>query len=386
MKIRGNMKKKIALIFGGRSVERDISVITAVQTFKSLDDKKYAVTPIFIYEGDFYTGNLKTLKDFAPFVPTAHKKLVLFGGTFCQVKKNKLIPLFKPDVVVNCCHGGEGENGILSGVLEFNGLAHTSPKVLPSALCMDKTASKIQFESLFLNTAKGKSFSLDDYKRDESAVIEDVEAYLEYPMIVKPAHLGSSIGISVARGTDELNFAIDVAVEFDDKILVEHKLSNFVEVNCAAFKYKDEIVISETEQPLSKSDFLSFEDKYSTGKMSGGGHIIPANIGNLNQQIKDTTMFLYDKLELDGVVRFDYLVDTEREKIYINEVNTVPGSLAYYLFERVGISFSDMMDKIIEQAEVDFLDKKSRIRNFTTDILLSFNSGAKHPKSGVKEL
>ena len=103
---------------------------------------------------------------------------MLFGGTFCQVKKNKLIPLFKPDVVVNCCHGGEGENGILSGVLEFNGLAHTSPKVLPSALCMDKTASKIQFDSLFLNTAKGKSFSLDDYKRDESAVIEDVEAYL----------------------------------------------------------------------------------------------------------------------------------------------------------------------------------------------------------------
>ena len=141
------MKKKIALIFGGKSVERDISVITAVQTYKALDDKKYAVTPIFIYEGDFYTGNLKTLKDFAPFVPTAHKKLTLLGGKFCQVKKNKLIPIFKPDVVVNCCHGGEGENGTLAGVLEFNDLPHTSPGVLPSAICMDKTASKVPARS-----------------------------------------------------------------------------------------------------------------------------------------------------------------------------------------------------------------------------------------------
>ena len=164
------MKKKIALIFGGKSVERDISVITAVQTYRALDDKKYAITPIFIFEGDFYTGNLKTLKDFAPFVPSAHKKLALFGGTFCQVKKNKLIPIFKPDVVVNCCHGGEGENGTLAGVLEFNDLPHTSPGVLSSAICMDKVESKVVFDSLFLNTAKGTSFSRWDYENNKEKV------------------------------------------------------------------------------------------------------------------------------------------------------------------------------------------------------------------------
>ena len=140
------------------------------------------------------------------------------------------------------------------------------------------------------------------------------------------------------------------------------------------------MVVSETEMPLSKSDFLTFNEKYSTGKMSGGGHTIPAPIGNLNNQIKENTLFLYNKLGLDGVVRFDYLVDIEREKIYINEINTVPGSLAYYLFESVGISFSHMLDKIIEQAERDFLDKKSRQRNFTTDILSNFQGGSKGSK------
>ena len=380
MRTRGIMKKKIALIFGGRSVERDISVITAVQTYKALDDKRYAVVPIFIYEGDFYTGNLKTLKDFAPFVPTAHKKLALVGGTFCQLKKNKLIPVVKPDVVVNCCHGGEGENGTIAGLLEFNGLAHTSPSVLPSALCMDKAESKIVFDSLFVNTAKGKSFFRQDYEENKEEILNNIENRIDYPMIVKPAHLGSSIGINVATDKDELQFACDVAVEFDDKILVEHRLVGIVEVNCACFRNGNELVISETEQPLSKSDFLTFAEKYSTGKLSGGGHIIPAEIGNLNQQIKEITALLYEKLELDGVVRFDYLVDVEREKIYINEVNTVPGSLAYYLFEKVGISFGEMLDKIIENAESKFLDKQSRTRSFTTDILTNFKEGSKQPK------
>ena len=245
---------------------------------------------------------------------------------------------------------------------------------------MDKVQSKVVFDSLFLNTAKGTSFSRWDYENNKEKVVEDVESKVDYPMIVKPAHLGSSIGINVAKDREDLLFAIDVAVEFDDKILVERKLSHFVEVNCACFRYGGELVVSETEQPLSKSDFLTFADKYSTGKMSGGGHIIPAEIGNLNGQIKETTKLLYSKLELNGVVRFDYLVDTEREKIFINEVNTVPGSLAYYLFESVGLSFGGMLDKIIEQAENDFLDKKSRRKNFTTDILTNFKQETKQPK------
>ena len=380
MKNRGSMKKKIALIFGGRSVERDISIITAFQTKTALDDQKYNVLPIYLYEGDFYTGDMKTIKDFAPFLPSANKKLVLFSGVFCLLKKNKLTPLFKPDVVVNCCHGGEGENGTIAGILEYNGLPHTSPDLFQSALCMDKTESKVIFDSMFLNTAKSISFFRNEYENNVDDILEKIESRIQYPMIVKPSHLGSSIGIGVATNQDQLKCAIDVAVEFDEKILVEHKLTDFVEVNCAVYGGVNGIVVSTTEQPLSKSDFLSFEDKYSTGKMSGGGHIIPAPIGNLNSQIEEITANIYDKLGLKGVVRIDYLVDIEREKIYVNEINTVPGSLAHYLFERKGISFGDMLDDIIEYVEREYLDKKSRIRSFSTGVLENFKGGTKSQK------
>ena len=380
MRIRGNMKKKIALIFGGRSVERDISVITAFETKRALDNGKYDILPVFLFEGDFYTGDMNSIKDFAPFLPSANYKLVLLGGVFYLLKKGKLTPFFKPDVVVNCCHGGEGEDGTVAGLLEYNGLPHTSPDLFQSALCMDKVESKVFFDNMFLNTAKSVWFTRDEYVEKMDQVFEKVESRIEYPMIVKPSHSGSSIGISVAHNLEQLKSAIDIAIEFDDKVLVEHKLTDFVEVNCAVYKGSNGVVVSSTEQPLSKSDFLSFEDKYVAGKMSGGGHVIPAPIGNLNRQIEDLTERLYTQLGLKGVVRIDYLVDTEREKVYINEINTVPGSLAHYLFEKKGVSFEEMLDDIIEHVEAEHLDKKSRVRNFSTGVLDNFKGGVKSPK------
>ena len=380
MRIRGNMKKKIALIFGGRSVERDISVITAFETKRALDNGKYDILPVFLFEGDFYTGDMNSIKDFAPFLPSANYKLVLLGGVFYLLKKGKLTPFFKPDVVVNCCHGGEGEDGTVAGLLEYNGLPHTSPDLFQSALCMDKVESKVFFDNMFLNTAKSVWFTRDEYVEKMDQVFEKVESRIEYPMIVKPSHSGSSIGISVAHNLEQLKSAIDIAIEFDDKVLVEHKLTDFVEVNCAVYKGSNGVVVSSTEQPLSKSDFLSFEDKYVAGKMSGGGHVIPAPIGNLNRQIEELTERLYTQLGLKGVVRIDYLVDTEREKVYINEINTVPGSLAHYLFEKKGVSFEEMLDDIIEHVEAEHLDKKSRVRNFSTGVLDNFKGGVKSPK------
>ena len=380
MRIRGNMKKKIALIFGGRSVERDISVITAFETKRALDNGKYHILPVFLFEGDFYTGDMNSIKDFAPFLPSANYKLVLLGGVFYLLKKGKLTPFFKPDVVVNCCHGGEGEDGTVAGLLEYNGLPHTSPDLFQSALCMDKVESKVFFDNMFLNTAKSVWFTRDEYVENVDQVFEKVESRIEYPMIVKPSHLGSSIGISVAHNLEQLKSAIDIAIEFDDKVLVEHKLTDFVEVNCAVYKGSNGVVVSSTEQPLSKSDFLSFEDKYVAGKMSGGGHVIPAPIGDLNRQIEELTERLYTQLGLKGVVRIDYLVDTEREKVYINEINTVPGSLAHYLFEKKGVSFEEMLDDIIEHVEAEHLDKKSRVRNFSTGVLDNFKGGVKSPK------
>lgn len=370
------MKKKVALVFGARSLERDISVITAMQTFQNVDKSKYDVECVFAYEGDFYAGKLDSIKKFAPFNPLEHKKVVLIKGEFYTLRKNKIAKYFKPDVVLLCCHGGEGENGVLQALFEYNSIAYTSCDVLRSASCMDKACSKRLFESMVLNVLPYEVVSKTEFDREKAKTIAKLEDIIRYPMIVKPASQGSSIGIEVAKCREELDFALQVASKFDEKIVVEHKLEDFVEVNCAAYSKNGRIVISDTEQPCSASDFLTFEDKYTRGKMSASAHKIPAEIGSLEDIVKSNTKTLYEKLGLSGVVRVDFLADVKRNKVYVNEINTIPGSMAFYLFKGVGISFKQLLSDIIEEA----IENKSRQIKpdvFKSDVLKNFSGGGK---------
>lgn len=371
------MKQKVALIFGGRSVERDISVITAVQAYAQLDRRLYSVSPIFMSGGEFYMDGMNTLSAFTPFTESAHTKVLLYNGVFFELKKNKLIKKFKPDVALVCCHGGEGENGTLQALLEYNGIPHTSPSVLSSSVCMDKAVSKELFENMLLNVIQNTVVFRDEFELDPDGAVSALESLLPYPLIIKPARLGSSIGIGVANCSSELKEGIEIACEFDDKIIVEQKLTDFIEVNCAAFRDGDKIVLSETEQPLSAHNFLTFDDKYSTGKMSGGGHVIPADIGALNSIVRANTERIYRELDLNGIVRVDYLVDTGRNKVYINEINTVPGSLAYYLFEACGLSYSSLLDKVLSTAISRNAASAARRQSYDTGVLASFKGGGK---------
>lgn len=369
------MKIKVALIFGGRSVESDISVITAIQAYKHLDPKLYDVEPIFLYDGDFYMGGMRTISDFSPFEAHKHEKALLYTGGFYSVKRGKLKKVFAPDVALICCHGGEGEDGTLQGMLDFYSIPHTSADMLPSAICMDKGVSKEIFDNMLLNVVPYLVVRVRDCEDRQEDVMRRVEETLGYPLIVKPARLGSSIGISIADGREDLEFAIAVASEFDDKIVIEQKLTEFVEVNCAAFRDENgDIILSETETPLSAHDVLTFEDKYvSRGKIGGGGRVMPADIGALNEVVKNNTKRIYDALESEGVVRVDYLVDKERNKVYINEINTVPGSLAYYLFEGIGISYEELLRRMISRA----LKREKTVNHaFSTGVLENFRIGA----------
>lgn len=371
------MKKKIALIFGGRSLESDISIITAMQVLGNLDKTLYSVEPVFMYEGDFYVKNLDSLDAFSSFNPLDHARAMLYRGEFYVIRRNKFSKYFKPDAALICCHGGEGESGILQAVLEYNGIAHTSPSVLASACGMDKALSKQLFEGMLLNVLPSEVVLKPEFENDEERTLQRLESSLSYPLIVKPSSLGSSIGITVAENRDQLEFALQVACKFDTKILVEHKLTGFVEVNCAAFRDGDKIIISDTEQPLTLNDFLTFDDKYmSNGKMSSGGHVIPADIGNLELIVKANTERIYRELDLNGVVRMDYLVDKDNNKVYVNEINTVPGSMAFYLFERQGIDFKTLTARLIENA-VNYQTKHLTPTKFKTDVLSKFKSGGK---------
>ncbi len=374
------MRKKVALIFGGRSLEREISIITAMQAFQNIDKSLFDVKPIYMYEGDFYADNVDKISCFVNFNPAEHKKILLVKGEFYTLKRDKLSKYFKPDVALLCCHGGEGENGILQSLLEYNGVAYTSSDTLSSAVCMDKVASKRIFETLLLNVLPYESVSKAEFESDEDGVLERVEGILYYPLIVKPSSQGSSIGIGVAKDREELRFCLQVACKFDDKIVVEKKLCDFKEVNCACFYENGEYVISQTEQPCTASDFLTFDDKYTSGgKMSGISRIMPADVGSLDLIVKAVTERVYKELGLFGVVRVDFLVDERNNKVYVNEINTIPGSMAFYLFEGAGISFADLLTKLCEQAILRRTSCKKRTV-YQTNVLRNFVGGTKMRK------
>ena len=375
------MRTKVALIFGGRSLESDISVITAMQTLAVLKETEYDVEPFYLYDGDFYTKGVDDISAFTPFEKEKHLRTVMVNGTFCSVKKNRLKREFRPDVALICCHGGEGENGVLQGLLDFNGVSYCSSGVLGSAVCMDKGAAKSVFEQMLLNVIQHITVFSEDLARDPDLAAAHCEKALKYPMIVKPASQGSSIGIRAAHDRAELIEAMQVAAEFDGKLLVEEKLTDFAEVNCAAYLKGGRVVVSETERPLAAGELLTFEDKYmSGGKMSGGGRVMPADVGeDLNAVVRSVTERVYRAMELRGIVRADFLVDRTRGKVYINEINTIPGSMAFYLFEPLGIDFAGLLTDQIEEA----LARRragSRRTVFRSAVLTHYGKGAKSSK------
>lgn len=366
------VKKKIAVLFGGKSAEHDISVLTAVQAMSALDRSKYEIYPVYI-KNALYTGELFSVRDFTPFNEKAHKEIALEKGVFFHKKRGKSVVDFIPDAALLCTHGGEGENGVLQGVLEFNGIPYTSANVKNSAIGMDKLLQKQIFSEMLLNVVKYIRVDRDDFAADRQKTAAHIEMFLDYPVIVKPAGQGSSIGIRLAENREELFFCLEVAACFDKNIIVERALTDFIEVNCAAFAIGGETVVSETEQPLNWRGFLSFDDKYiGGGNGSGEKHRTPAPIGGLNDAVKSAVKRIYGELGLSGVVRMDFLVDTAENKLYINEINTIPGSLAFYLFEPTGISFSALLDNIIEHAFEVASDNAKNKAEYPSRVLTEF--------------
>lgn len=282
--------------------------------------------------------------------------------------------------MLNCCHGGEGENGILQALLDFNGIKYTSPKALQSGICMDKAVSKRIFEAYGFDVLPCEVVYRNDFELQRENLAGKIDA-LGYPLIVKPSSMGSSIGVSAVKDRNSLENALQLAFEFDNKVIVEKKLVNCVEVNCAAMKYNGKILLSETENPTSNGEYLSFTDKYLGGKMSAGEHIIPADIGDLNDVVRANTHRLYEFLNLDGIVRVDYLCDMPSKRVYVNEINTIPGSMAFYLFKDV--SFRQLMINLLDETlkcpkHTLYSDK------FSSGVLDKYSEGMKTTNSGIK--
>jgi len=399
-------KKVVGLFFGGRSAEHEVSVISALQAYKHLDLSKYEVIPIYISkQGEFFTNpkflEIKSYKDV---------NALLFSSAQIVIGRKNGKPgflhhgMFKKftelDLAFPILHGATGEDGSLQGMFEVYQLPYVGLGVTGSALAMDKTSSKVLFKSLGYEVAnyvevkrldwwkdqkkcisvilerlaigslgkntKNKTDSIASLQNDKkrhamhiASLQNDKITNFKHPLFVKPATGGSSIGAGRASTEDELQFAIEVASIYSEKIMIEEAFESCIEVNCAALGY-EEIKASVCEMPIPTKDLLSFSDKYQRGgkgsKGAGGMESltreIPAPISkDLTQQIQDATIKIFKAMDGCGVARIDFFVDQKKNKFWVNEVNSPPGSLAFYLWEKTGdgLKYTQLLDELIAQ-------------------------------------
>ncbi len=363
--------KNIAVFFGGQSVEHDISVITGVMTINCIDKEKFNVLPIYITkDGEWKTGEaLFDIDEFKNVNVAKLKRVAILGGdnTLYQVKGKRLKKIECVFCAINCLHGRKGEDGALSGLLSLSNIPLASPNMLSSSISMDKSFTKLVLKSLNVKTLKSVTVK-------SKSQIDEILKVLDFPMLVKPNFLGSSIGITKAEDRETLKEGIENALKYGESAIIEPFLSDVTEINCAVYRDDKGILnVSECEKPISRTDILSFKDKYQEGKRE-----FPANIElKYSNKIKDTAKKIYTALGFDGVIRIDFFI--HEGKIYVNEINSVPGSLSYYLFGDTKKSFCEMLTRLIMASDRKYLRDLSFISEYNSGILTSFGSkGSKH--------
>ena len=394
------MKKQIGVIFGSRSCEREVAIISAVQLMRHADSDKYDVIPVYIDEnGSWYTGEkLKDINAYRPFraeqggITKVFPDLTAGSGALLKVSKGtglfsreKVEIVARIDAYIIVMHGLNGEDGTLQGLMELAKVPYTSTGVAGSAIGMDKIMMKQFFRGAGLPVLPGLWFSRSAFERDRDAVLKQVEKELGFPVFVKPANLGSSIGVSRADDSASLADSLELAFEYDRRVLVEQGLDNPIELNCSVLGYDDETEASPIEMPLGNGELLDFSDKYLASGGSKGmaslHRVLPAPIeDSLRDEIQKMSCEIFRMLDCKGVVRIDYMFDRKTEKIYITEINTIPGSLAFYLWENAGLSYSRLIDRMVGYAEKAFEDKNSANFAYTSDILKGVSFGTKGTK------
>lgn len=366
--------RKVAVFFGGKSCENEISILTGVFVLNILDEEKFSPVPVYVHtDGGLYTSPAMTDLNFFREKRYGEMERIFFdGGSMyaLNAKKRRVKRLGKVDAALNCCHGGLGEGGGISAMLAWNEIPFASPDLTSSGIFMDKSMTKVVMQALKIPTVDYLRVNEGDYEKRGTFLLRSVENKLKYPVVIKPAHLGSSIGISVAKNEGELKTALQAAFTLDDRVIVEKYLEGKADVNCAAYLRKGEIIVSEPEKAFGEGIY-SFEEKYVR---RSGDHGTPLNAkaggryaltGDLREKIRAYTRTIYKRMNLNGVVRMDFLI--HEGKVYLCEVNTVPGSLAYYFFCDRIIDAKRFFADLIEEALVGADGKKKRL--VTTGIL-----------------
>jgi D-alanine-D-alanine ligase len=371
--------------FGGPSPEHEVSVLTAMQILAALKETPHTATPLYIAKnGRWYTGpgfaDLAAYKDLPGLIATgtpcsfAHDpdgRTVLrqsFGGGFFS--KPASIPV---DVVIPAFHGGDGENGAFQGVCEVFNLPYTSAGVTASAVGMDKRLAKAVCRAYGYPVVEEIFIRETDWAADTEPLLHRAES-MGYPLFVKPIHLGSSIGVNRANDRESLRRAIEDAFRYDPHLLVEKAVQPLTEINCSVIGTPEQAEASVCEQPVGSGELLSFADKYQSGDpgkgMASAGRLIPAPISeSTSESIRSMAVGIFQALGCSGVVRLDFLMNSETGAVYFNEINTQPGSFSFYLWRHHDIGFPALIERLLRDALHTHRQKNGRVRSYETNLL-----------------
>ncbi len=395
----------IAVVFGSRSCEHDVSIISALQLMEAAKAKGYHVIPVYISrEGLWYTGealeNIETFREFNPMAKGITRVTLDVSanagdlwawppqraGIFAKVPA----ALAHIDCVIPVLHGMHGEDGTIQGLFEMANIPYASAGVLGSSVGMDKIATKLILRGAGFPVLDFVWFTREQIKNEREEIIARIEKEIKYPVFVKPATLGSSIGVSCAKTREELEAAIDLAASYDHRIVAEVGVVNPVEINCAVLGYGEDVQASVLEMPVTSGKFLDFYEKYLRQANTKGGEsrgmkslsrVMPAPIGEeLTERIQGMAKDIFKVLDCRGTIRIDFMLD-EHDILFVNEANTIPGSLAFYLWKECGIDFGTLVDKMIESALRAHADKNANVFAYDSTILQKVTAGAKGAKS-----
>ncbi len=399
------MKTNIGVFFGGRSVEHEISVLTALQAIPHFNKDKYNVIPIYITkQGKWLSGetllDINNYKDLDSLELKAEEVYMrpIYGDTNLYKTSGSLFSKKTPilaelHVALPALHGTHGEDGIFEGVLETIGLPYAGCDTHSSANGMDKITMKMILRSCGIPVVDFEWFTERQWNKYQESLINNIETNIGYPVIVKPANLGSSVGIGVAHNREELKERVKTASAFASRIIVEKMIQDMQEINCSVLGDADDFQTSVCEEPLKTGEFLSYERKYMGGGKSKGASNrgmavsdkrIPADLPEeTSAEIQRLAGETFRVLSCHGVSRVDVMIDRADNRIYVNEINTIPGSLSYYLWEASGISFTNLLDRLISLALKRKREETGKTYTYTQNIF-ALGGGLKGTK-GIKK-
>lgn len=388
------MKISVGVFFGGKSVEHEVSIISAMQVINALDKEKYDVIPIYIskdnkfyYSKKFddvtYFKDLEQVKrdSFEVYFISKNSQMLMYNVNSKIRKKLQVI-----DVAFPVVHGVNVEDGTLQGFFEMYNLPYVGSDVSASAVGMNKIIFKKVLEASKIPVIEYVEVNVSEFEESVENTYNKVMEKLEFPIILKPANLGSSVGIEIVKNKNEFNSKMQNVFTFTDKILIEKCISNLREINCSVLGNSSFQEVSVLEEPVREDEILSFKDKYMSGNKKCGSKLegmaslsrrIPANLDDEStNKIYDLARTVFKLLDCEGVSRIDFIIDVDdNDKIYVNEINTIPGSLSFYLWEKKDISFDKLCDSLVKLA-IKRYERRQKII-YSNDVNILNMSGKK---------